>query len=180
MDEFRAGRIEVLVSTTVVEVGIDVPNATVMVIEDADRFGLSQLHQLRGRVGRGGRDGQVFLVSGAHGEEARSRLAIMERSSNGLELAEHDLMLRREGDILGSRQHGRAALRLVNVMRDADLIAQAHQEAQGLLAEDPLLQDAAHRHLASELALLYGEEDEGEGAPAVPPPPGEGTREVAS
>jgi ATP-dependent DNA helicase RecG len=163
MDEFRAGGIEVLVSTTVVEVGVDVPNATVMVIEDADRFGLSQLHQLRGRVGRGGRDGQVFLVSGAHGEDARRRLAIMERSSDGLKLAEHDLMLRREGDILGRRQHGRAPLKLVNVMRDAELIAQAHREAQGLLADDPLLQDAAHRHLASELVLLYGDEDGDDG-----------------
>ncbi|MDR1082838.1 MAG: ATP-dependent DNA helicase RecG, partial [Coriobacteriales bacterium] len=94
MDDFRAGRIDILVSTTVVEVGVDVPNATVMVIEDADRFGLSQLHQLRGRVGRGERDGEVFLVTATHNEDARKRLALMERSSDGFELAEFDLKLR--------------------------------------------------------------------------------------
>jgi ATP-dependent DNA helicase RecG len=157
MDDFRAGRIDILVSTTVVEVGVDVPNATVMVIEDADRFGLSQLHQLRGRVGRGERDGEVFLVSGTHSEDARKRLAIMERSSDGFELAEYDLRLRREGDILGSRQHGIATLRLVNVVRDAELIQKAHTEAQALLAQDPLLEAFEHRHLAYELAVLFGE-----------------------
>jgi ATP-dependent DNA helicase RecG len=156
MDDFRAGRIDILVSTTVVEVGVDVPNATVMVIEDADRFGLSQLHQLRGRVGRGERDGQVFLVSGTRNEDARGRLAIMERSSDGFELAEQDLRLRREGDLLGSRQHGIATLKLVNVMRDAKLIQRAYAEAQALLAKDPFLRASEHQHLASELETLFG------------------------
>jgi ATP-dependent DNA helicase RecG len=162
MDDFRAGRIDVLVSTTVIEVGIDVPNATVMVIEDADRFGLSQLHQLRGRIGRGERDGQAFLVSGTHDEDARSRLAIMERSSDGFALAEHDLKLRREGDILGSRQHGAATLRLVNVIRDAKLIQQAHDEARELLAIDPSLETPEHQHLAAELEILFEREQENE------------------
>jgi ATP-dependent DNA helicase RecG len=156
MDDFRAGRIDVLVSTTVIEVGIDVPNATVMVIEDADRFGLSQLHQLRGRVGRGERDGQVFLVSGTRDEDARKRLVAMERSSDGFALAEYDLKLRREGDVLGSRQHGAATLRLVNVIRDAELIQQAHTEARGLLAADPSLAAPEHQHLAVELQALFG------------------------
>jgi ATP-dependent DNA helicase RecG len=159
MDEFREGRIDILVSTTVIEVGIDVPNATVMVIEDADRFGLSQLHQLRGRVGRGERDGRVFLVSGTRNEDAQKRLAVMERSSDGFELAEYDLMLRREGDILGSRQHGAAALKLVNVIRDAALIQQAHDEARELLSIDPALDAPGHRHLAAELAIQF-ERDE--------------------
>jgi ATP-dependent DNA helicase RecG len=155
MDDFRNGRLDILVSTTVIEVGVDVPNATVMVIEDADRFGLSQLHQLRGRVGRGSRDGAVFLVSGSHNEDARARLALMERSSDGFELAEHDLKLRREGDVLGSRQHGQAALKLVNVIHDAELIGQAHDEATQLLACDPLLDAPEHHMLAYELAILY-------------------------
>ncbi|MDR0350019.1 MAG: ATP-dependent DNA helicase RecG, partial [Coriobacteriales bacterium] len=174
MDAFRAGDIDILVSTTVVEVGIDVPNATVMIIEDADRFGLSQLHQLRGRVGRGRHDGQVFLVSGAHAEEARKRLAIMERSTDGLELAEYDLALRREGDILGIRQHGIARLRLVNAVRDAKLIAQAHQEARAILAEDPFLKAPEHRLLAAELEALFALEEAGadaaEAAGAAAPP----------
>jgi ATP-dependent DNA helicase RecG len=158
MDDFRDGRIDILVSTTVIEVGVDVPNATVMVIEDADRFGLSQLHQLRGRVGRGQRDGSVFLVSSTRNEDAQKRLAIMERSSDGFELAEYDLKLRREGDILGSRQHGVASLRLVNVIRDAELIQQAHTEARELLDHDPLLKATEHHHLASELAILFEQE----------------------
>jgi ATP-dependent DNA helicase RecG len=158
MDDFRDGRIDILVSTTVIEVGVDVPNATVMVIEDADRFGLSQLHQLRGRIGRGERDGRAFLISGTRNEDAQKRLAIMERSSDGFELAEYDLRLRREGDILGSRQHGIASLRLVNVIRDAELIQQAHVEARELLECDPLLEAVEHRHLASELMTLFGQE----------------------
>jgi ATP-dependent DNA helicase RecG len=159
MDAFRAGTIDILVSTTVIEVGIDVPNATVMIIEDAERFGLSQLHQLRGRIGRGQRDGRLFLVTRTRNEDALKRLRIMERSSDGFELAEFDLRLRREGDILGSRQHGLATLKLVNVIRDAELIAQAHAEARDLLARDPALETCEHRHLASELALLFeGEE----------------------
>jgi ATP-dependent DNA helicase RecG len=155
MDDFRNGRLDILVSTTVIEVGVDVPNATVMVIEDADRFGLSQLHQLRGRVGRGSRDGAVFLVSGSQNEDARARLTLMERNSDGFELAEHDLKLRREGDVLGSRQHGQAALKLVNVIHDAELIGQAHDEATQLLACDPLLDAPEHHMLAYELAILY-------------------------
>jgi ATP-dependent DNA helicase RecG len=162
MDDFREGRIDILVSTTVIEVGIDVPNATVMVIEDADRFGLSQLHQLRGRVGRGERDGRVFLVSGTRNEDAQKRLAIMERSSDGFELAEYDLTLRREGDILGSRQHGVATLKLVNVIRDAALIQQAHDEARDLLSVDPALEVPGNRSLAAELAIQFERDEQDE------------------
>jgi ATP-dependent DNA helicase RecG len=150
MDDFRSGRIDVLVSTTVIEVGVDVPNATVMVIQDADRFGLSQLHQLRGRVGRGARDGQAFLVSGSNSPTAKARLGIMERSSDGFELAEEDLRLRREGDILGLRQHGRAMLRLTQVVRDAEMIQAAHHEARRLLAADPGLNAPEHAMTAWE------------------------------
>lgn len=158
MEDFRQGRIDILVSTTVIEVGIDVPNATVMVIEDADRFGLSQLHQLRGRVGRGMQDGEVFLVSATQKEDSLKRLGIMTRSSDGFELAEYDLRLRREGDILGNRQHGDALLKLVNVIHDKDLINLAHEEAEKLLSHDPLLTAPEHQHLASELQVLFGSE----------------------
>ena len=162
MEDFRNGDIDILVSTTVVEVGIDVPNATIMVIEDADRFGLSQLHQLRGRVGRGVSDGEVFLVTSTHNEDSLKRLSIMERSSDGFELAEYDLRLRREGDILGSRQHGAATLRLVNVIHDAELIQSAHEEAYGLLEADYALDNPEHRHLLLELKALFEAEAHGE------------------
>ncbi|MDR2109409.1 MAG: hypothetical protein LBP28_08155, partial [Coriobacteriales bacterium] len=153
MERFRSGEVDILVSTTVVEVGVDVPNATVMVILDADRFGLAQLHQLRGRVGRGEHDGQVFLVSGSNNPSALARLRTIESVADGLELAELDLKLRREGDVLGSRQHGKGALKLVNVIRDAELIAQAHDDAHELLAADPNLSSPEHRLLATQCPL---------------------------
>jgi ATP-dependent DNA helicase RecG len=154
MDDFRAGRIDVLVSTTVIEVGVDVPNATVMVIQDADRFGLSQLHQLRGRVGRGSRDGEAYLISNSNSADARERLSAMERSNDGFELAEEDLRLRQEGDVLGLRQHGKAILKLVQVIRDREMIERAHVEARELLADDPELTRPEHALLAWELELV--------------------------
>ncbi len=136
MQEFRDGNIDVLVSTTVVEVGVDVPNATVMIIEDADRFGLAQLHQLRGRVGRGNLPGQVFLVSRSRAPEAMERLRAMEATNDGFELSEHDLRMRREGDIFGDRQHGKSPLKLVNVVRDKAVIEAAYNDARALLLGD--------------------------------------------
>ena len=162
MDEFRAGTIQVLVSTTVIEVGVDVPNATVMVVQDADRFGLSQLHQLRGRVGRGQHPGLVCLISSTKAPHALERLAAMERTSDGFELAEYDLSLRREGDILGNRQHGASVLKLVNVVRDAPIIEAAHDDARAILNEDPALELPEHRGLRYELSRTF--EKLGEGA----------------
>lgn len=155
MGRFRAGKTQVLVATTVIEVGVDVPNATVMVIEDADRFGLSQLHQLRGRVGRGSKPGQVFLVSASRIEAAIARLSAMEGTDDGLELAAFDLSLRREGDILGNRQSGASTLKLVNVIRDAKVIEAAHADAAAILYEDPELQLPEHRALAREMRLAF-------------------------
>lgn len=155
MDEFRAGNIDVLVATTVIEVGVDVPNATVMIVEDADRFGLSQLHQLRGRVGRGEKPGEVHLVSGTKNEKALERLRAMERTDDGFELASYDLSLRREGDILGNRQHGASMLKLVNVVRDGKLIEAAHADAAAILEEDPDLESAQYRPLAHEARVVY-------------------------
>ena len=155
MDSFRAGEIQVLVATTVIEVGVDVPNATVMIVEDADRFGLSQLHQLRGRVGRGDKPGQVHLISGTRKESALERLKAMEHTDDGFELANYDLSLRREGDILGNRQHGASLLKLVNVVRDGKLIEAAHDDAAAILEEDPTLSSEQYRPLAHEARVVY-------------------------
>ena len=155
MHRFRAGEIHVLVATTVIEVGVDVPNATVMIVEDADRFGLSQLHQLRGRVGRGDLPGAVHLISGTKNPVALDRLAAMERTEDGFELASYDLSLRREGDILGNRQHGASALKLVNIVRDGAIIEAAHSDAQAILDEDPDLQTEQYRPLAREARAAY-------------------------
>ncbi len=155
MQRFRAGETQVLVATTVIEVGVDVPNATIMIVEDADRFGLSQLHQLRGRVGRGEKPGEVYLVSASKTDAALRRLAAMETTDDGYELAAYDLSLRREGDILGNRQHGASALKLVNVVRDGKVIEAAHADARALLEEDPRLEAPEHRALAREARLAF-------------------------
>ena len=163
MERFRAGDINVLVATTVIEVGVDVPNATVMVIQDADRFGLAQLHQLRGRVGRGEASGEVFLVSASQAEDAIKRLRAMETITDGYELAAYDLSLRREGDIMGNRQSGAGVLRLVNVVRDGKLIEAAHGDALAIMEADPDLQLPDHQALAREIRLLFKDERVGAG-----------------
>ena len=155
MQRFRDGDVQVLVATTVIEVGVDVPNATVMIIEDADRFGLAQLHQLRGRVGRGEHPGEVFLVSGSRSPAAIERLGAMQTTDDGFELAEFDLSLRREGDILGNRQHGASVLKLVNVVRDAAIIEAAHADARSILDDDPVLEKPANRALRYELSRTF-------------------------
>ncbi|MBR3689917.1 MAG: DEAD/DEAH box helicase, partial [Eggerthellaceae bacterium] len=160
MDDFRSGKVGVLVATTVIEVGVDVPRATVMIIEEADRFGLSQLHQLRGRVGRGELPAQVFLVSASKQDAALARLGAMQSTDDGFELASYDLSLRREGDILGNRQHGASACKLVNVVRDAKMIEAARADALSLLAVDPDLSDPDHQALARELRIMF--DDKGE------------------
>ena len=156
MARFREGDIDVLVATTVVEVGVDVPNATCMVVEDAERFGLSQLHQLRGRVGRGGMRGEVYLVAATSSDEALERLSAMEATDDGFELAERDLALRREGDILGNRQHGASALKLVNIMRDGALIEAAHADAAELADDDSEEGKAVSALLLHEAEVVFG------------------------
>lgn len=163
MDRFRAGECQVLVATTVIEVGVDVPNASVMIVEDAERFGLSQLHQLRGRVGRGTEPGEVYLVSASKAPAALERLSAMEKTEDGFELASYDLSLRREGDILGNRQHGASALKLVNVVRDGKIIEAAHDDARALLEEDPSLASERHRALAREMRIAFRSSDEVKG-----------------
>jgi ATP-dependent DNA helicase RecG len=158
MRAFTAGEIDVLVATTVVEVGVDVPNATVMVIMDAQRFGVSQLHQLRGRVGRGSHPGLCLLVTDSpEGTGARERMDAVARTTDGFELARLDLELRREGDVLGAVQSGRrSGLKLLSLLRDEDLIGQAREAAQQLVEADPDL--AGHPLLARLAADLLDEE----------------------
>ncbi len=157
MAEFRAGGIEVLVATTVIEVGVDVPEASVMIVEDADRFGIAQLHQLRGRVGRGGDPAWCYLLSSSDAEDAAARLAAMERSNDGFELAEVDLSLRGEGTILGARQRGRSDLKLATLLSDRDLVDQARALAIALVGQDPEL--SRHPLLAEELRLFVDEDE---------------------
>jgi ATP-dependent DNA helicase RecG len=142
MDRFQRGETDVLVSTTVVEVGVDVPNASVMVVMDADRFGVSQLHQLRGRIGRGGHPGLCLLVTGADAGPARERLDAVAATTDGFDLARLDLAQRREGDILGAAQHGRRTqLEFLHILDDEDVIEQAREDAFALVASDPDLEE---------------------------------------
>ena len=158
MEAFRAGRLDVLVATTVIEVGVDVANATVMVILDADRFGIAQLHQLRGRVGRGAAVSWCFLLAKGETPESEARLSALERSTDGFELAEIDLDLRGEGTIMGARQKGRNDLRLASLRRDRDWVAKARAVAFELVDADPTM--ASHPALAEEIDLLLGPDDE--------------------
>jgi ATP-dependent DNA helicase RecG len=150
MDLFRDREIDVLVATPVIEVGIDIPNATVMLIEGAERFGLSQLHQLRGRIGRGEHASRCILLSDEPSADARERMGIIERTSDGFDLAEEDLRLRGPGDYIGTRQSGFADL-VIASLTDADLLAMARAEAVDLIAADPGLEDPGHEPLGVEL-----------------------------
>jgi ATP-dependent DNA helicase RecG len=157
MTAFAAGEIDVLVSTTVIEVGVDVPNATVMVIMDAERFGVSQLHQLRGRVGRGRDAGLCLLVSEAPpASPARERLDAVAATGDGFQLSRLDLQQRREGDVLGSAQAGRrSSLKLLRLLADEDLIATAREEAATLVGADPKL--TAHQALKEAIDDFLGD-----------------------
>jgi len=141
MDRFAAGQIQVLVSTTVIEVGVDVPNATLMIIEHAERFGLAQLHQLRGRVGRGTREGTCLCVARAVTEESEARLRALLSTTDGFAIAEADLAIRGPGEFLGTRQSGRLPdLRFADLARDAGEIALARDLAEATLRQDPGLE----------------------------------------
>jgi ATP-dependent DNA helicase RecG len=137
MDQFRRGDVKILVSTTVIEVGVDVPNAIVMVIEQAERFGLAQLHQLRGRVGRGAEQSYCILVTGKLGDSARERIRTMVDSSDGFYIAEMDLKLRGPGEFFGTKQSGLPALRIANIIRDQDILELARGEAQAFITNPP-------------------------------------------
>ncbi len=157
MERFRSGALQVLVATTVIEVGVDVPEATVVVIEDAERFGIAQLHQLRGRVGRSSWPSWCFLLGEGGSEDAAQRLSALERSTDGFELAEVDLELRGEGTILGERQTGSSGLRLAKLRRDKEWILAAREAAERIVEEDPGL--AGHPGLLEEVRFTLDEED---------------------
>jgi ATP-dependent DNA helicase RecG len=155
MDAFRARELDVLVATTVIEVGVDVPNATVMVVLDADRFGIAQLHQLRGRVGRGTHASTCWLVTSS--DDVNPRIDALVGSTDGFELAEIDLELRGEGTLMSSAQKGRSDLRLASLRCDRELIERAREVAFRIVDEDPGL--ANSEVLRSEIALLLSERD---------------------
>jgi ATP-dependent DNA helicase RecG len=158
MERFRSGELSVLVATTVIEVGVDVPNAVIMVIEEADRFGLAQLHQLRGRVGRGGHESFCILLADPQGDDSATRLQAMVRTSDGFELAEVDLELRGEGSLLAARQSGIPDLRHARLSRHRRLAQQARREAQAFLDADPRLESAEAQLMAIEARRMFGDE----------------------
>ena len=155
MDDFKAGRLDALVSTTVIEVGVDVPNATVMVIENAERYGLSALHQLRGRVGRGAAESWCFLVSDNTAESVQKRLKFLCSTSDGFAVAQFDLETRGPGDFFGSRQHGLPTLQIADLMNDTRTLHAAQAEATALLAADPLLEAPEHSLLAAQVEQMF-------------------------
>jgi ATP-dependent DNA helicase RecG len=157
MNQFRSRELDVLVATTVIEVGVDVPNATLMVIEHADRFGLSQLHQLRGRVSRGPCAGECFLFADDVSEETKARLRVFVKTTDGFTLAEHDLEQRGMGQFFGTRQHGLSEIRLGNLVRDGELLTLARTEALALVQRDPNLSRPEHQELRKQVLAKYGQ-----------------------
>jgi ATP-dependent DNA helicase RecG len=158
MTAFRDGEVDVLVATTVIEVGVDVPNATVMVVEDADRFGLLQLHQLRGRIGRGEHASICFLLADPRTADGTARLEAMAASSDGFELAERDLEIRGSGEVFGERQSGWTDLKLGRLPRDEPIVVDARRVAEALLDHDPDL--TGHRQLREEVEDILGDDVE--------------------
>lgn len=157
MELFRAGMHDVLVSTTVIEVGVDIPNATIMLIEDAERFGLSQLHQLRGRVGRGQHKSTCVLLTDPRTDDGRRRIDVMTKTQNGFVIAEHDLQLRGPGEFYGTRQSGLPDFRLANIISDVDVIQQAREAAIELISADPHLSASEHQPLIAALRRFWGD-----------------------
>ena len=155
MRRLRDGEIQVLVSTTVIEVGIDVPNACVMVVEDAERFGLAQLHQLRGRVGRGGHQSYCVLIADPRTDEGRERLQVMGRTNDGFEIAEEDLRIRGPGEFYGTRQSGIPSLRIANVLRDVNILEESREDAFALVKADPRLAAPGHVRLREEILRRF-------------------------
>ena len=157
MENFRKRKTDVLISTIVIEVGVDVPNATVMVIEGADNFGLAQLHQLRGRIGRGQSKSYCLLFADTENETTKSRLEIMTRTNDGFQIAEHDLKLRGPGEFFSTRQHGLPDLKIANIVDDFDLLTLARKNAFELAANDPDLIQPENKNIRTVLIDKFGD-----------------------
>lgn len=157
MNDFASGKIQLLVATTVVEVGVDVPNAAIMIIENADRFGLSQLHQLRGRVGRGSFKSTCILISDAKSDNSKRRMEIMKNTCDGFKIADEDLKMRGPGDFFGSRQHGLPLFKIADLATDTELVKMSAKAAKDLIKTDPDLSDPVHRELKRKIQKLFDE-----------------------
>jgi ATP-dependent DNA helicase RecG len=159
MARFKEGTIDILVSTTVIEVGVDVPNATVMLVEHAERFGLSQLHQLRGRVGRSNQQSYCILMAGyKRSNEAKQRLEAMVRTNDGFEISETDLKIRGAGDFFGTRQSGMPDLKIADITEDTDILEEARDAAFSLVERDPHLRSEKHQRLRRRFEETYATE----------------------
>jgi ATP-dependent DNA helicase RecG len=156
MGAFRGGKVDILLATTVIEVGIDVPNATVMIIEDAERFGLSQLHQLRGRIGRGTHRAKCLLFADPGTDEGKARMEAIATISDGFALAEEDMRIRGEGQLFGPRQAGLPDLRVASLSEDAALLDLAREDASTIVGQDARLARPEHALLAAEVARRFG------------------------
>lgn len=155
MGEFASGELDILVSTTVIEVGVDVPNATLMVVENAERFGLSQLHQLRGRVGRGEAKSYCVLLSSNRNQETRQRMKVLCSTNDGFKIAEEDLKLRGPGDFFGARQHGLPQLRVADLAGDLQVLQEARSAAEALLEDDPELKKPENQPVLQRVRGLF-------------------------
>ena len=159
MEDFKDHKIDVLVSTTVIEVGVNVPNATVMMIENADRFGLAQLHQLRGRVGRGSEQSYCIMMNASDSDRAKDRLEILNKSNDGFFIASEDLKLRGPGDFFGIRQSGDMSFMIADIYTDAKVLQNASDEVKRILAEDPGLQMEKHENLRIKMKEIFEKGD---------------------
>ncbi len=155
MLKFSKGDYDILVSTTVIEVGIDVPKASIMVIENPERFGLAQLHQLRGRVGRSGQQAYCFLIVGDVDEDVMERLQFFASTSDGFEIAEYDMKVRGPGELLGLRQHGLPDFKVADLIEDQDVLLQAREDAMELLSEEEV--EKKYSYILERIKILYGE-----------------------
>jgi len=157
MRDFKKGKINMLVSTIVIEVGIDVPNASVMLVENAEHFGLAQLHQLRGRIGRGEHESYCILLANPKTEKAEKRLKAIEGTLDGFQIAEADLNIRGPGEFFGTRQHGLPEIKFGNILKDFDIMEMARSEAFNLITKDPSLGEERHRLLKDNLVSRFRE-----------------------
>ena len=155
MNDFYSGKTDILVCTTVVEVGVDVPNATVIMIENAERFGLSQLHQLRGRVGRGNVKSTCILVSDSVSEQAKRRFDIMCKTTDGFKIADEDLNMRGPGDFFGSKQHGLPELKIASLLSDNELLILSRTAAGELLTDDPDMKKPEHAGIRHQVNSMF-------------------------